>query len=109
MLFIYRSLHSGLNQEKPWLRDNIFHTRCTSHGKVCNLIVDSGSCTNAVSEEMVSKLRLKTELIPKPYKIHWFQKGEGLKITRSALYLFQLERIIGMIFGAMLWTCVISF
>lgn len=50
MLVIRRSLHPGLNQEETWLRDNIFHSRCTSHGKVCNLIVDSGSCTNAVSE-----------------------------------------------------------
>ena len=39
----------------------IFQTRCTSHGKVCNVIIDSGSCTNMVAEEMVTKLNLTTE------------------------------------------------
>ena len=29
-------------EEEDWLRKNIFHTRCTSHGKVCNVIIDGG-------------------------------------------------------------------
>jgi hypothetical protein len=32
--------------EEDWLRNNIFHTKCTSSGKVCNVIVDGGSCEN---------------------------------------------------------------
>ena len=34
-------------------RDNIFHTRCHVQGKTCNVIIDSGSCTNVVSALMV--------------------------------------------------------
>ena len=29
--------------------ENIFHTRCTNEKKVCNVIIDGGSCTNVVS------------------------------------------------------------
>ncbi|KAG6478336.1 hypothetical protein ZIOFF_061775 [Zingiber officinale] len=37
------------DDNKPWLRHNIFQTRCKSHGKVCSLVIDSGSFKNFVS------------------------------------------------------------
>ena len=37
-------------------RDNIFYTRCHVQGKTCNVIIDSGSCTNVASALMVEKL-----------------------------------------------------
>ena len=40
-----------------WLQNNIFHTRCTSHGKVCKVIIDGGSCENVVAATMVEKLK----------------------------------------------------
>ena len=64
VLVIRRSLNVIQDNEESWLRDNIFQTRCTSQGKVCNVIIDSGSCTNVVAEEMVTKLNLKTEPHP---------------------------------------------
>ena len=39
--------------DDSWLRTNKFRTRCTSGGKVCQVIVDGGSCENMVSKEMV--------------------------------------------------------
>ena len=50
-------------------RDNIFHTRCHVQGKTCNVVIDSGSCTNVASALMVKKLGLN--LIPdsRPYKL----------------------------------------
>ena len=44
--------------EDEWLQNNIFHTRCTSHGKVCNIIIDGGSCENVVAAIMVEKLKI---------------------------------------------------
>ena len=41
-----------------WLQKNIFHTRCTSHGVVCNVIIDGGSCENVVAAIMVEKLKI---------------------------------------------------
>ena len=35
--------------ENEWLRGNIFHSTCRVLGKVCNLVIDGGSCENIVS------------------------------------------------------------
>ncbi|XP_071725831.1 uncharacterized protein [Rutidosis leptorrhynchoides] len=50
LLMIRRVMHSV---EYKSQRENIFHSRCTVKGKVCSLIVDGGSCTNAASAYMV--------------------------------------------------------
>ena len=55
-----RSLSSVHEDCDEWLRTNIFQTRCTSHGKVCDIIIDGGSYENVVAEDMVKKLKLKT-------------------------------------------------
>ena len=46
---------------KGWLRSNIFQTTCTIEGKVCRLVIDSVSCENVVSEEVIQKLGLAIE------------------------------------------------
>ena len=92
VLVIRRSLNVIQDNEESWLRDNIFQTRCTSQGKVCNVIIDSGSCTNVVAEEMVTKLNLKTEPHPQPYKIQWFQKDSGLKVSKKCLVSFSIGK-----------------
>ncbi|GKA11245.1 reverse transcriptase domain-containing protein [Tanacetum coccineum] len=63
------------NEDESWLRHNIFHTKCTCKSKVCNVIIDGGSCENVISATMVSKLILMTEEDPHPYKLSWFKKG----------------------------------
>lgn len=41
-------------------RDNIFHTKCHIKDKVCNMIIDGGSCTNVANTSLVEKLNLTT-------------------------------------------------
>jgi hypothetical protein len=53
ILVIRRVLNFSPIQDDVWLRNNIFHTQCTSHGKVCDVIIDSGSCENVISETMI--------------------------------------------------------
>ena len=89
---IQRSLHSDIQKKEPWEQDALFRTRCTSHGKVCSVIVDSGSFTNIVSEEMLTKLGLTIEKHPKPYNFHWLQDGEGMKITYRCLVPFSIGK-----------------
>ncbi|XP_060177885.1 uncharacterized protein LOC132607824 [Lycium barbarum] len=103
-LVIKRSLHAGHKDEEPCQRETLFHTRCTSHGKVCSVIIDGGSCTNAVSEEMVTKLGLKTEKHPKPCNIKWLQDGGGMKVTKRCLVSFS----IGKIYIDQIWCDVMS-
>jgi len=54
-----------------WRRTSIFQTLTKIGGKNCRVIIDSGSCVNAVASGMVTKLRLKTVLHPQPYKVSW--------------------------------------
>ena len=63
------------DNEYSWLQTKFFRTRCTSGGKVCKAIIDSGSCENMVSQEMVNKLKLHYDKYPHPYRIAWFRKG----------------------------------
>ena len=64
-----RVLLSG--ETKPGQRRSLFHTRCKYEDKCCDMIIDGGSTDNLVSEEMVSKLKLKREKHPQPYQISW--------------------------------------
>ena len=71
-------------------RHNLFHSKCTIGGKVCNFIIDSGSSENVIAEEVVNKLQLQTELHPYPYKLAWLDQKTDLLITRRALISFSI-------------------
>lgn len=80
------------NCQDSWLRTNIFRTRCTSKGKVCQVIIDSGSFENMVSKEMVDKLKLKCDTHPHPYQIVWFKKGNEVTINKICLIMFSIGK-----------------
>ena len=58
--------------------------------KVCGLIIDSGSCENVVSEEVVQKLGLATEKHPNPYKLSWLKKGNEVTVSKCCLVSFSI-------------------
>ncbi|XP_031378325.1 uncharacterized protein LOC116193718 [Punica granatum] len=84
-LVVQRILKSAHVADDKWLRHNIFHTRCTSHGKVCTVIIDSGSCENVVSTTMVEKLHLKVEPHLDLYKLSWLKKGNNVHVNKRCL------------------------
>ena len=45
---------------------NLFHTRGIIKDKLCNIIVDNGSCNNIVSQELVEIMGLKQRHHPSP-------------------------------------------
>ena len=75
---------------EDWLRSNIFQTTCTMRGKVCRLVIYSGSYENVVSEEAVQKLGLATEKHPNPYKLYWLKKGNEVTVSKHCLVSFSI-------------------
>ena len=53
------------------LRTSIFYTYVKINGQVCKLIVDSGSCVNAVFDTMIPRLGLATHPHSSPYDVSW--------------------------------------
>nr|GEV24945.1 hypothetical protein [Tanacetum cinerariifolium] len=66
--------------DNSWLRNNIFRTNCTSKGKICDMIIDRGSCENVISTYMVEKLGIKAKDHLEPYQLTCFKK-DGVNIT----------------------------
>ncbi|KAL6338061.1 hypothetical protein AAG906_010627 [Vitis piasezkii] len=75
---------------KKHLPKNIFRTSCTSGGELCNLIIDSGSSKNLVSQEMIDKLKLTMVKHPQPYHIIWFNKGNEVLTSSKCLVNFSI-------------------
>lgn len=76
-----------------WLCINIFCMRCTSGAKVCNVIIDGGSCENLVSKVMVEKLNLNCEKHPMPYHVTWIKKGNEVIIEKRCLISFSIKNM----------------
>lgn len=45
---VKRTLITNDSSTFPLQHENIFHTRCFIQGKVCNVIIDGGSCCNII-------------------------------------------------------------
>ncbi|KAM2928344.1 hypothetical protein COP2_035599 [Malus domestica] len=93
VLVVRRSMNTVRVDSEDWLRHNIFHTRCTSGGKVCNVIIDEGSCENVVSQEMVDKFKLETKKHPTAYKLAWFKKGVEITVDKRCLVSFSIGKM----------------
>lgn len=76
-------------------RENIFHTKCAIQNKVCNLIIDGGSCANVARDYMVTKLGLLRTKYPHPYKLIWLNDKVDLRITDQVPIPFNVEKILG--------------
>ena len=78
-LVLRRALHAQTSSNSEQ-RENIFHTRCKIEKKTCNLIIDGGSYTNAISEKLVNRLQLSTLRHPRPYKLKWLDEDTEVSV-----------------------------
>jgi len=53
-----------------WRQSTIFQTLTKVSDKICQVIIDSGSCVNAVTSNM-TKFELKPVPYRQPYKVSW--------------------------------------
>ena len=83
-----RVLLSG--ETEPGQRRSLFCTRCKCEEKCCDVIIDGGSTDNLVSEEMVSKMKLKREKHPQPYRIAWVKDDHKVLVSEKCLVKFKI-------------------
>ncbi|KAJ9180993.1 hypothetical protein P3X46_009170 [Hevea brasiliensis] len=91
MLVVRRTLSVHATKEEEQ-RENIFHTRCTILSKVCNVIIDGGSCTNVTFTTLVKKLNLPTLVHPHPYKLQWLNDDGDVKVTKQVVVPFSIGK-----------------
>ena len=68
----------------------LFCTRCKCEDKCCDVIIDSGSTNNLVSENMVTKLNLKRKKNQRPYRIAWVQDDHKVMVNEQCLVKFKI-------------------
>ncbi|XP_058003722.1 uncharacterized protein LOC131180123 [Hevea brasiliensis] len=90
MFVVRRTLSAHATKEEEQ-REKIFHTRCTILNKVCNFIIDGGSCTNVAFTILVEKLNLPTLVHPHPYKLQWLNDDGDVKVTKQVVVPFSIE------------------
>lgn len=78
--FMIQTSFATSNQDcsDDWLCHNIFTYRCKCQGKICSLVIDSESCANIVSLEMVNKLKLKAE----PHPLNHMRSHGSRRVAR---------------------------
>ena len=84
ILMMKRRLLKVPTTMEPAQRKIIFGIACKFGGKVCKVIIDSGSTENLVSLKMVEKLKLRRIPHPFPYKLSWLMKGQQTLVNEQA-------------------------
>ena len=70
----------------------LFMIRCRIMGKVCRVIIDSGSTNNMISEEAVEKLKLERISHANPFKVTWLNKKQHVLVGEQAWVEFTIGK-----------------
>ena len=89
LLGVVRCILTQSKEQEDWRRTNILHTFIKIGEKVCKIIIDSGSCVNAISASSVKTLGLTPVPHPIPYKVSWID-STSIPIKLRCQVLIQL-------------------
>ncbi|XP_060211914.1 uncharacterized protein LOC132639485 [Lycium barbarum] len=60
--------------------------------KVCSLIIDGGSCTNAVNQFLVDSMKFPTHKHTSPYKLQWFNECGEMRVIKQDVIKFSIGK-----------------
>lgn len=72
-------------------RNEIFHVRVVAKHTKVDALIDSGSQTNLISEDVVKNLGLKTTPHKRPYPLGWVCENSKLQVTRQCTLRFAIS------------------
>jgi hypothetical protein len=107
-LIARRSLQTTTDKEESCLKHNIFHTSNTSQGKGCDIVINSTSCENVVSNYMVENLKLPTKEHLHPYKLQWLNKDNEVKVSQHCIKSFSIGNNYKKIYGVKLFLWILG-
>ncbi|GFS34711.1 bifunctional inhibitor/lipid-transfer protein/seed storage 2S albumin superfamily protein [Actinidia rufa] len=88
-LGVVRCALTQAKEDNDWKRNAIFYTYIKCGEKDCKVIIDSGSCINAISSSTVSRLGLKPVPHPSPYHVSWVDTS-SISIKQRCLVPIQI-------------------
>ena len=71
LLGVVRCIMTHTKEQEDWRRTSILQTFVKIEEKVCKIVIDSGSCVNAISTSAAKSLGLSVMPHPSPYKVSW--------------------------------------
>jgi hypothetical protein len=72
-------------------RIKLFHIGVIMRHTKVDTLIDSGSQSNLISEELVKQLGLKTQMHHKPYTLKWIRNYHQMHITKQCTLKFAIS------------------
>jgi hypothetical protein len=72
-------------------RSKLFHIRVIMRHTKVDTLIDSGSQSNLILEELVKQLGLNTQMHHKPYTLKWISNNHQLHITKKCTLNFAIS------------------
>ena len=82
-IIVQRVLSAQMEQAEQQQRHNLFQIFFVINNRRARVIIDSGSCNNLVSIDLVNKLGLTTRPHSHPYHIQWLNDSGKAKVTKT--------------------------
>jgi hypothetical protein len=82
---------TGKHGEDVDCRSKLFHLRVIMRHTKVDTLIDSGSQSNLISEELVKKLGLKTQMHHRPYTLKWMSNNHQMHITKQCTIKFAIS------------------